>query len=70
MEEMRTFGYLCPKCGKPVRKSRSIFALEASNADLAEQMVKVIEAQRSFSYALKMVQTSDELESTANSLRT
>lgn len=44
--------------------------LEASNADLAEQMVKVIEAQRSFSYALKMVQTSDELESTANSLRT
>ena len=44
--------------------------LEASNVDLAEQMVKVIEAQRSFSYALKMVQTSDELESTANSLRT
>ena len=33
MEEMRTFGYLCPKCGKPVRKSRSIFALEASNAE-------------------------------------
>ena len=34
MEEMRTFGYLCPKCGKPVRKSRSIFALEASNAEV------------------------------------
>ena len=34
MEEMRTFGYLCPKGGKPVRKSRSIFALEASNAEV------------------------------------
>ena len=34
MEEMRTFGYLCPKCGKPVRKSRSVFALEASNAEV------------------------------------
>lgn len=43
--------------------------LEASNADLGEQMVKVIEAQRSFSYALRMVQTSDELETTANNLR-
>lgn len=43
--------------------------LEASNADLAEQMTKVIEAQRSFSYNLKMVQVSDELESTANNLR-
>ena len=34
MEEMRTFGYLCPKCGKPVRGSRSVFALEASNAEV------------------------------------
>ena len=43
--------------------------LEASNADLAHEMVKVIEAQRSYSYALKMVQTSDEIESTFNGLR-
>lgn len=43
--------------------------LEVSNADLADQMTKVIEAQRSFSYNLKMVTTSDELESTVNSLR-
>lgn len=43
--------------------------LEMSNTDLAEQMVKVIEAQRSFSYALKMVQTSDEIETTTNGLR-
>ena len=33
-EEMRTFGYLCPKCGKPVMKSRSVFALEASGAEV------------------------------------
>ena len=33
-EEMRTFGYLCPKCGKPVMASRSVFALEASNAEV------------------------------------
>ncbi|BAL01144.1 flagellar basal-body rod protein FlgG [Oscillibacter valericigenes Sjm18-20] len=44
-------------------------SLEASNTDLAEQITKVIEAQRSFSYNLKMVTTSDELESTVNNLR-
>lgn len=43
--------------------------LEASNTDLGDEMVKVIEAQRSFSYALKMVQTSDEIETTINGLR-
>ena len=43
--------------------------LEQSNTDLANEMVQVIEAQRSFSYALRMVQTSDEVESTINSLR-
>lgn len=31
-EEMRTFGYICPACGKSVMGSRSVFALEASNA--------------------------------------
>ena len=34
-EEMRTFGYLCPKCGKTVMAARSIIALEASNAEVA-----------------------------------
>ena len=34
-EEMRTFGYLCPKCGRTVMAARSIFALEASNAEVA-----------------------------------
>ncbi|MCI8739001.1 MAG: hypothetical protein HFG10_02685 [Oscillibacter sp.] len=33
-EEMRTFGYLCPQCGKAVTAARSVFALEASNAEI------------------------------------
>ena len=43
--------------------------LEASNADVGTEFAKVIEAQRSYSYALKMVQTQDEIESTINGLR-
>jgi flagellar basal-body rod protein FlgG len=43
--------------------------LETSNADLAEEMTKVIEAQRAYGMALKMVETSDEIESTINNLR-
>jgi len=33
-DEMRTFGYLCPKCGKTVMGARSVFALAASNAEV------------------------------------
>ena len=33
-DEMRTFGYICPSCGKAVLGTRSIFALEASNAEV------------------------------------
>lgn len=43
--------------------------LERSGVNLAKEMVKVIECQRAFTYALKMVQTSDEIEATINSLR-
>ncbi len=43
--------------------------LELSNADLAEEFTKVIEAQRAYGMALKMVQTSDEIETTINGLR-
>ena len=32
-EEMRVFGYLCPACGKPVMRARSVFALAASDAE-------------------------------------
>lgn len=42
--------------------------LEMSNVDLAQELVKVIESQRAYSYALKMVQTSDEIEQTINGL--
>ena len=42
--------------------------LEVSNVDLAQELVKVIESQRAYSYALKMVQTSDEIEQTINGL--
>lgn len=43
--------------------------LERSNTDLAYELSKVIEAQRSFTYMLKMVQTSDEITTTVNNLR-
>lgn len=43
--------------------------LEGSNADLAEEYSKVIESQRAYGMALKMVQTSDEIENTINNLR-
>lgn len=42
--------------------------LESSNVDLAKEMTKMIEAQRLYSYALKMVTTSDEIETTINGL--
>ena len=44
--------------------------LEMSNADLADELTKVIEAQRAYGLALKMMTTSDEIESTINGLRT
>lgn len=43
--------------------------LESSNVDISKEMTKVIEAQRAYQYALKMVQTSDEIQTTVNSLR-
>lgn len=44
-------------------------ALETSGTDIAKEMTRIIECQRAFSYALRMVTTSDEIESTINSLR-
>ena len=43
--------------------------LETSNVDLAEEMTKVIEAQRAYSLALKMAAASDEIETAINNLR-
>lgn len=45
-------------------------ALELSNVDLADELTKVIEAQRAYGISLKIVQTSDEIETTINSLKT
>jgi flagellar basal-body rod protein FlgG len=42
--------------------------LENSNVDLAEEITKVIESQRAYGMALKVVETSDEIESTINNL--
>ena len=50
--------------GKLLRKN-----LEMSNTDLADELTKVIESQRAYGLALKMVQTSDEIETTINGLR-
>ncbi len=43
--------------------------VEGSNVDLAEEFTKLIESQRAYGLALKMVQTSDEIEVTVNGLR-
>ena len=37
--------------------------------DLADEMVGVIMAQKSFQFSAKLVQTSDELEQVINNLR-
>lgn len=44
-------------------------ALERSNVDLAQEMTNMIEQQRAYSMALKMMMTSDEIETTINNLR-
>ncbi len=44
-------------------------ALEMSGVDVADDFTRMIEAQRAYSYALKMVQTSDEIVNTINTLR-
>lgn len=43
-------------------------ALESSGTDVAKEMTNVIEAQRAFSYNIRMITTSDEVMSTINSL--
>ncbi|MGL5436379.1 MAG: flagellar hook-basal body protein [Lachnospiraceae bacterium] len=51
---------------KPVLVSGS---LEASGTDMARELARLIECQQAFSYASRMVTTSDEIEGTINSLR-
>ena len=43
--------------------------VEKSNTSLADEMVRVIAAQRAYQANLRMVTTSDQIEQTVNSLR-
>lgn len=43
--------------------------LEASSSNIADQMVKIIQYQRAFSFNTKMVQTADDIENIVNNLR-
>ena len=43
--------------------------LESSGTDMAKEMTRLIESQRAFTNAFKMVQSSDEVEGTINQLR-
>lgn len=44
-------------------------AVEATGVELAKEITNVIESQRAYSFALRMVQTSDEVVTTVNGLR-
>ena len=43
--------------------------IESSNVNLAAEMSKMIETQRAFTLALKVVNTSDEIEQLSSMLR-
>lgn len=43
--------------------------LESSGTDMITEMTRMMESQRAYSYALKMLQTSDEVTGTINSLK-
>lgn len=60
------------KNGAPIADSGAEiknYVLEASGVDVAEEISRVIESQRAYSYAMRMVQTSDEIVNTINGLR-
>lgn len=60
------------KNGNPylIRGARLVdHSLEMSGVDTADEISKLIETQRAYSYALKMVQTSDEVMNVINGLR-
>lgn len=47
----------------------TVNALERSGTDMAKELARMMECQRAFTYALRMVTTSDEIEGTINTLR-
>lgn len=60
-----------PKNGAPMAGEGTVIkgVVESSNTDIASEFSKIIEAQRSFSYALKLLQTQDDITTTINGLR-
>ncbi|MGI5891282.1 MAG: flagellar hook-basal body protein [Bacillota bacterium] len=44
-------------------------ALECSNVDLATEITKILQAQRGFQFSARIIQTADEIEAMANTLR-
>lgn len=60
------------KNGQPMAAENSKLyqgSLEMSGVDLSSEMACTVEASRAYSYVLKMIQTSDEVEQTINNLR-
>lgn len=43
--------------------------LECSNVETEREMIYLLESQRAYQFAIKMIQTTDEIESNINSLR-
>jgi flagellar basal-body rod protein FlgG len=58
-----------PAVAAPRATSLSAGALEASNTDVAEAMVEIIESQRAFQLAAKAITTADEMMGIANGVR-
>ncbi len=56
-----------PKLKEDSRVQRGM--LEMSNVELSREMVKLIETQKIYNMTLRMIKTSDEIESTINDLR-
>jgi len=46
------------------------YSLESSNADLIEEITNMLKAQRAFQLSSRVVQAADEMEGTANNMRT
>ncbi len=60
------------KNGQPVLNTSAQLirgSLEQSNVDMAQEMANVIETSRAYSYIIKMMQTSDEVQQVINSLK-
>ena len=64
-EEMRSFGYLCPECGKTVLAARSVFALELAILAEKEKQQKESEGPETFVDNVIMYEVLSELKDIA-----